>query len=158
MKAVVRQAKTADLVALAAVMRPADVAECLAAGFASPHEALLESVGRSDWSALVTLDGEPAACLGVTDVSESLLGPRRGRAWLLSGPAMGRRWRAAAVASRAVLAQVARHFDVLHAWVDARHAVARRWLGWLGFLEVAESPLIPSGPVFLRVERWNHGR
>lgn len=142
-EAVIRRPRAGDVEQLAALMRPADVAELLALGV-SPRQALRDSLAASTLAWAVELDGELAALGGVTEGERtSFLGPADFYVvWLLTGDAVnhhpGAFWRA----SRRVIRALLERFPVLGNMVDARYSAALRWAARLG-AEVC--PAVPWG-------------
>lgn len=139
----------ADIVAIAADMRPADRAEVWAASRLGPEPALRRSLDASTHAWAIRVDGQPLVLMGVGPIS--LLGGI-GVPWLLSaGPAV----RHAKVLHRAGLpilaAMRAAYPALLVNFVDARNATSIRWLRWLGFVF---EPAAPHGAFGLPFHRF----
>lgn len=142
----------ADGPALAALMRPADVAEVWAAAKMKPLEAVRHSLAMSTeaWAGLA--DGELVCLWGVAPRS-FLAG--EGSPWLLGTPALERN-------ARAFLSRCPQHLNAMFSvynrlvnWVDARNTAAIRWLRWLGF---TLHPAEPYGPFRLPFHRFEKER
>lgn len=121
---------------LAAVLREADEAECVAAGYASGLAALEAGVANSSEAWAIYFDGELGVLLGVdaiTDESEALL-------WCLTGKVVERAklsyWRT----SKGIVDELRRKYRRLYNLTDARYSRALAWLKRLGFA-VSPSPI-----------------
>jgi hypothetical protein len=130
-------------------LRAADLAECVAAGYRTGREALLESLRESTAAWAIFFDGRLAGLMG--------LDPRgwpKGTAlvWLLTGRVVDEAWRSFARASRFIVAEMLELHRRLVCLVDPRYTRALRWLEWLGFVVGEEFPHPASGlPVRLGV-------
>lgn len=133
--------------ALAARMRPADVAEVLASDGHTPGEAVRYAIASSTeaWAWLV--DGEVAAIwgLGLLSFLGDIWTP-----WLLTSDLVEHHRKAFLRACREQLAQLRRH-HVLINFIDARHTRALRWVRALGFEVADAAPYGASGLPFHRV-------
>lgn len=146
-RAEIRLAEIADAFDLERAIRPADREEVLAATGQEPASAALQCLSLST-EAYAGFAGRELLCLfGIRRAS--LLG-NTGYPWLLSTEAVGRHRTAFARISRGLLGQWAKDFDLLEGYVDARHAVACRWLQWLGFILDAAEPWGAKGLPFHR--------
>ena len=122
---------------LAPLLRPEDRAEVLALGL-DPVDGLLQSLAgaREAWT---WRDDDRIICMaGVSPLS--LIGST-GVPWLLGSPLVAAHRRAFLVETRRMVAHWLILFPVLRNVVDARHAAAIRWLGWLGFIIGEPFPL-----------------
>lgn len=125
----IRAATQKDALHLAAAMRAADAAECVAIG-CTPLEGVVESMKRSLFSHTVEFDGQPAAIWGVVqDVGHLDVG----MVWVLTSNVVDRHhnrfWRT----SVRVLRGLASVRPVLFNFIDARYEKALRWAARLGF-------------------------
>ena len=153
MRTGLRPLREGDLAAVAANARPADVAEMAALGL-SFDDALATSVARSDWTAVGIVDDEPVCVFGVAP--GSLLGGI-GVPWMLGTRALDRRDVQVPFlrTSRRVVDAMLATYPRLSNIVDARNALAIRWLGWLGF-EFDDLRIPVRGQVF-RIFRKDAG-
>jgi hypothetical protein len=110
-------------------LRPADAAECVAWGV-TPQEALTESIELSWQSYLTSFGGEPLCVWGYrpTNVLAQLVDM-----WMLSTPAVGQRGVMFARESDRLCRGLLREFRSIRVLVSRDHALAVRWLEWLGF-------------------------
>lgn len=126
---------------LAAAMRPEDVAECEAAGYATAREALEAGIANSDESWAIAFGGELGAIVGV----DALEGRAGAYIWCLTAEVVERKrlsfWRA----SLAVVEQCRRRHGPLYALADRRYSRALAWLQRLGFIAAREVPHPASG-------------
>lgn len=129
MKVELRDAQASDIEAIVADIRAADVDEMAALG-TTPEAAMRAGLEISDWTATATVDGVPVCMFGVACQS-AMTGI--GRPWLLGAnavvPAQVPLLRICRPVVRAMRDSYPRLINV----VDARNAVAIRWLRWLGF-------------------------
>lgn len=145
----VRAVRPGDVEALAATMRPEDVAEVLASGGYSPREALEVSLAASSEAWTWEVGGEVAAVFGVVALPRpSLLGARVGGVWALTGTAVHRHRRAFVRASRRILKALLSRWDVLANAVDARYTGAVRWIQALGGVLDEPRPMGVAGLPF----------
>lgn len=137
-----------DAIDLAENMIPADRLEIIRLG-REPLEAVQATGETSDEAYAVTVDGVLAGCAGVcwpdklVDIA---------RPWMLSTPVAHQ---PACVKdfvylSRSIISSFRRRYPVLTNWVDADHAVAIRWLRWLGARVDTPEPFGPYGRPFRR--------
>lgn len=127
---------------LAAAMRPADEAECLAAGYTSALEALETGLANSEaWA--IHFDGELGAVIGVDEQRPGLA-----FLWCLTSAVVERKklsfWRA----SKRIVEHLRRHFSLLVCSADARHERALAWLERLDFRVLAAEPNEKTGMPF----------
>ncbi|MDB5405401.1 MAG: hypothetical protein JWL84_313 [Rhodospirillales bacterium] len=130
-------------------MRSADRNEALAMTGLPGPEALRRSatVSRETWAG--TVDGV-AACvfgLGMGSMLDDV-----GRPWMVGTPLVERHSMAFLRRNRPMIARWLEECRILENWVDARHAVSRRWLNWLGFRLDRPAPHGPWSMPFHRFE------
>lgn len=115
---------------------------------AMPSEALRRTIAFSleSWAGLV--GGEPVCVFGLGIGS---LGGGVGRPWLMGTPRLEQHAIAFLRRNRAMVARWLDLCPVLENWVDARHSVSMRWLGWLGF---SLDDAAPFGPYRLPFRRF----
>ena len=111
-------------------MCAADRAELEITGWASPLEALQDSVKGCREAYVACWDGLPQAAFGVADLP---LDETLGVPWLLSTGPKGRIAREFVEVSRRFIADWSPMYSALFNFVDARHVRAQRWLMALGF-------------------------
>lgn len=129
MKAEVRDAREEDIAAILADIRPADVDEMAALG-TTPERALRGGMAVSDWTMTGVVDGVPVCMFGVAP--QSVLSGI-GRPWMLAATGLEAAQVPFLRASRPVVRAMRASYPRLINLVDARNAVAMRWLRWLGF-------------------------
>lgn len=127
---------------LAASLRAADRLELEAVGYTSPEAALEQALSRSHVAATALIDAEVLCLFGVVDRSPTLIGPRRGEAWLLTGVAVDRHPLAFWRASKRIVRELVGQWATLSNRVDARYASALSFVARLGF---RVSPAEPWG-------------
>jgi len=130
----IRPARYADIEPFCRVIRPGDVAEIAASSGVLPADEIRRAMGMSPRAWTATLDGEPAAMLGVGSVS---MLADHGKVWMHGSVLMDRARRRVALATRDHLPEVRRGWRTIGNWVDARYSLSIRWLRWLGF-EIGE--------------------
>lgn len=122
-------------------MRAADVAEVWAGWRHTPRQAVERSLAVSrDASYAGLADNVPFCVFGV-GVATALSSV--GSPWLLGTDDLPRHAEAFLRGSRAFVGHARNEYSRLENYVDARNAVAVRWLRWLGFT-VEEA--VPFGP------------
>lgn len=128
------------------VLRAADREEVEALTGRDPHEVLVESVARSAsaWAGLA--DGTLVCLFGVVPLTPIGV---TGVPWLLGSDAVTRYGRPFLRRNRVYLREMLRAFPVLRNVVDARNAVAIRWLQWLGFTLGVPQPMGVRGLPFI---------
>jgi hypothetical protein len=144
-RAEVREARGEDIPALAATMRPADVAEVAAAVGLGPEAALRASLAASTraWTGLI--DDVPVVMFGVGPAS-ILSG--LGRPWMLAAEALERHPVTFLRRCRPCVAAMLAVYPSLGNYVDDRNTVSKRWLGWLGFRLAEGTVKAASGVAF----------
>ena len=128
MEVLVTTATAEHAAQLAPLLRAGDLAECLAAGFASGLEALGRALAESSEALTVLFDGEVAAMVGV-----DILDDDRALVWALTGRAVDRARLTFVRTSKQVLEHFLRSGLILVNLVDARYQGALDWLEVLGF-------------------------
>ena len=127
------RARAGDAARLAACLRPADRAELQALGRA-PREALNDAVAASlEPMALSCGDGRLIALYGVVPYPDADRLARIGAPWMMATPMLAAVRAPFLRGCRAELTRLEQGFDLLANRVDARNALHRRWLRWLGF-------------------------
>lgn len=141
-----RQPTPDDIDELAANMRPADVAECYAAGVTDLRACIADGVQHSDpcWAALV--DGEVAAIFGARPLG-SLLNPVAA-VWLLGTPVLTANRRAFARHTPRYIRTMLQAYPHLVNYVHADNAPAVRFLRHHGFTLHEAVPYGPHGALF----------
>lgn len=135
-------------VELALQMRPADRAEVLALGAASPMAALEASLATSTTAYTVLFDGKVAAMLGSGPTDLPLVEGAVGCAWALTSEEVTRHPMTFARHSKEALSMLWNDFDWLANWVDASYASALAWLERLGFKVLEPKPVGINGALF----------
>ncbi|MBY3055036.1 hypothetical protein HF263_02945 [Rhizobium leguminosarum] len=125
-------------------MRQADRDEVAATSDRDPVAALWFSIEKSDAVWTVLFDGIPAAIFGVGVVS---IATGTAAPWMLGTPAIMTHYVEFLKLSRNFRNQLLKQYSTLRNAVDARNAVAIRWLCWLGF-SFYEHPLKHRGYEF----------
>lgn len=146
-----RQPTPDDIDELAARMRPADVAECHAAGVTDLRECIADGVQHSDpcWAALA--DGEVAAIFGARPLG-SLLNPVAA-VWLLGTPVLSANRRAFARHTPRYIRTMLQAYPHLVNYVHADNAPAVRFLRHHGFTLHEAVPYGPHGALFHPFEK-----
>lgn len=138
----VRPAAPEDADDLAPRLRTSDIEELRVTSGQSPHEALSRSIELSDAPfTFIDAYGQPHAITGAAGLDDG-----SGCIWLLGSDWLEQNPRAFAALTRDTYRCVSERYT--HVWnlVDARRADTRRWLRWLGFVEMwsQPAPLDPS--------------
>lgn len=145
----VEQAKAEHAELIAQRIRPADAAELLASGFATPLEGILSSI-RVSLKAWTVFDAAEAGC--VIGYWAPIVG-QTACPWMITTDVVERHRIAFARNSRKVIAEMQKEYPRLVNYVDARHQVCIRWLRWLGFTIHEAEAFGPLGMPFHRFER-----
>ncbi len=142
-----RKSTPADMIALAQNMRQADIDEAYALDRSTPAEAIASCVLLTDFSKTAVGDeGEVLAMWGVASETRSAL---VGVPWMLSSNALTRKHVLEFGRRSADNAKILKQrYTALYNFVDARHALAIRWLGWMGFEMQPAQPLGIDGAPF----------
>lgn len=145
-----RSPTPADIVALAAGLRPQDRAELDACGYTDHLATIADSVKASQWCRAVLVGGELAAIVGLAR-GGTLMAPV-GVPWML-GTALVRRHRCtlARLAPRYIRAML-QEYPTLTNYVHARNTVAVQWLQRIGFTLAPPAEMGPVGEMFHKFE------
>ncbi len=127
-----RKSTPADLIYLAENMRQADIDEAWALDHSTPAEAIASAVLLTDFpKTAVGGDGKLLAMWGVASETRSSL---VGVPWMLSSNDLSQKHIVEfARRSAANAIMLKNQYAALYNFVDARHTLAVRWLGWMGF-------------------------
>lgn len=130
---------------LAANMREADVAEIWAGWRHTPAEALDRSMKGSRDTMAGLADGRVVCMFGVGSytILSDIACP-----WLLGSEELPQHARAFLRLNRVYARHIKDEYAILENYVDARNAVAIRWLRWLGFTIWEPQPFGPDGLPF----------
>lgn len=141
----IRPSAPGDAEHLAANLRPADLAECLAYGRPDIAADIASSVRRSMlcWTGFV--NGELAAIMGVAPVST--LGGI-GSPWMLGTPVLDQHARVLVRASAQYIPRMLSAFPHLQNFVHAENTTSVRWLKRLGFTLHEAVPFGAPGEMF----------
>lgn len=127
MTAVIRAMQLDDVARIASCARQADVDEIRACSGLGIDQALHECCSGSLRAWVIEAGGNPLAAVG-----DTMAGIGVGVPWMITTDHIAADPRGFLRASRAVMAEMLqRHFQLIN-YVDARNAVAIRWLSWLG--------------------------
>ncbi len=139
-------AKPEHALPFAALLRPADLAECVAEGYADAAAALEDALESSEQSWLVLFDGKPAAMFGVGPFDP----PRAdaGVVWVLTTAEVERAPMTFFRESKRILGELLEKYSKLGNLVDANYHCAIRWLLALGFKVGAPAPHRDTGALF----------
>lgn len=148
---VIVEAGLAHAAELALTLRPGELLELEAQGFASPSHALVEGLRDSEEACTVLYRGRVVAMFGVAlkRVGGTRLGGRwNAMLWFLTGEGFQRAvWHALPLA-RQVLAALLERYQVLVTIIDARYDAAIRWARHLGFQLLEGMPYGPDDYLF----------
>lgn len=136
----------ADVAELVRRMRPADVAECEAAGHPDLHAVVTKAVAVSPWCRATRVDGQLAAIFGVHPL-QGLLGDT-GVPWLLGTSTMTEHRRTFVRLAPSYIATMLNAYPKLTNVVHAANTEAVRWLRRVGFSLAAPFPYGPQGEPF----------
>ena len=142
----VRPATAYDAGYLSSRLRLGDLEEIAAASGRAPVDALTAGV-RAGGARVIVVEGELVGMFGCAPGS---LATGLGVPWLLGTDALSTRPGLLLRPARAVVAGWLREYPRLANFVDARHAVAIRWLRWLGFTVDPAAPWGVAGLPFHR--------
>lgn len=124
-------------------MSEEDRAEVIAAGI-DPIKTFITGMEQSPVTGAYTLDGEVLAVYGCMP-DPRLKGT--GIPWMIATAEFRDHPRDVAELSMPMVESMHRHFHLLHNLVHCKHAVAQRWLTWLGF-EISDEPSGPGNQFF----------
>jgi hypothetical protein len=124
--------------AVAANMRPADVAEVWALARHSPQEAVERSLEMPGEAYAFLVDGVPLAVFGCAEVLDV------GSPWLLGAVGVERYTRHFLLLGRQYVSRWASEYATLYNVVDARNERSIDWLVRLGFVFGAPIPIGPA--------------
>lgn len=137
------------LMHLAAHMRAADLDEVHATGYADPLTALREGVEHSSHCAIATVNGVPAAIIGLAPVN---LLTGQGAPWMLGTDAVTANRRALMTYTGPYIRTMLKAYPHLVNYVHASNRVAVNWLRRIGFEIGPAQPYGPHGALFHRFE------
>lgn len=132
---------------LAANMREADVAEVWAGWRHTPTEAINRSIAVSRDPLAGLADGRVVCIFGVASpiILSAVASP-----WLLGAKELPRHSRTFLRLNRLYTRHIRNEYAILENYVDARNALAIRWLRWLGFTIWEPQPFGPDQLPFHR--------
>ena len=141
----IRPTQSGDAELLAANLRAADLAECLAYGREDLTAGIVGSANRSMlcWTAFI--DGELAAILGVAPVNVMA---GIGSPWMLGTPVLDRHSRVLVQRTPGYIAKMLNAFPHLVNFVHAKNTTSVRWLRRLGFTLHPAVPYGAAGELF----------
>jgi hypothetical protein len=125
----IREACEADIAAILADIREADVTEMAALGI-TPEIAMADGLKRSDWAMTGLLDGVPVCMFGVAPRS-IILG--EGVPWMLAANGLERAQVKFLKTCRPAVNLMRASYPKLMNFVHADNSVTIKWLRWLGF-------------------------
>lgn len=130
MTVVVVQATAAHADAVATRAREDDVRELWAVAHVTPAQAIRQGLALSGEARAALFDGVPACVFGVSTLPEF---PGYAVPWMIGTSVLEQHQTAFLRRCRPVVQEWEARYDRLVNWVDARNAIAIRWLRWLGF-------------------------
>lgn len=141
----IRPTQPGDAAALAANLRPSDLAECQAYGRGDIASGVISSANRSMlcWTAFI--DGELAAILGCAPIS---VVSGIGSPWMLGTPVLDRHSRVLVRETPEYIGKMLNAFPHLVNFVHAKNTTSMRWLRRLGFTLHAAQPYGALGEPF----------
>lgn len=142
---VTRPATEVDAQDLAPRLRPAEVAEVMAATGQEPLEALMDGVASGGEAWAVFFDGQLAFMWGVREVAG-----RVGAAWLLASDLVERYAKTFWKYCLSQLGGLLHRWDAVFNAIDVRHEQAIRWATRLGFHLSEPAPFGVAGLPFAR--------
>ena len=111
-------------------MRQADIDEVWASSNCTPLEALMDSWKLSEFTTVLTVDGEACVMLGLV-VRDMLSG--HGIPWLLGTDNALKHKKKFFTESPEVINQMLNICPRLHNYVHSKNKLSKRWLKWIGF-------------------------
>ena len=142
----IRLARPEDGVALAANLRPEDLAEVQAYGWVHDIEAsMVDNIRRSLLCWTAEEGGDLVAVFGVAPLSMT---GGIGSPWMLGTPLLERRSRVLVAQTRVYIPRMLRAFPFLFNHVHARNTRSVRWLARLGFTVQPAQPYGTAGELF----------
>lgn len=141
----IRPARFEDCALVAAVVRPQDAEECLAASGKGVQEALESGFPFTEkaWTGFV--DGE---VIGMAGVSTHPHMPEVGVPWMMTSKLMDKVAMQFLRINRDKVDEMKEGHQLLKNYVDARNVKAIRWLKWLGFTILPAEPFGVAGLPF----------
>lgn len=127
--------------AIAARARPADVDEIWATGHHTVAQAMLAGMRYSTMAYTALFYDKPVCMFGVAPAS--LLGSK-GIPWMIGTVDLEQYQFMFLRRSKAQLRKALLQYAELENYVDARNALAQRWLRWMGF--ALDTDAVPYGP------------
>jgi len=138
---------------LGRTMSPATRDECIAWG-GTPEAAVLYSFNVSRDCLVMLADGRPVAIWGVmTPTALSTTAT----IWMLGATELPQHFRFFLRLCRATIERWRKGHKRLANYVDVRHTVSVRWLGWMGFSFDPPQPFGPHGMPFMRFHMEGEG-
>lgn len=136
----------ADALVLAAHLRQADAAECVASGRSDFAQAIKESIDYSTWAMTALSDGHMVCIFGVTPKGSLLSSV--GSPWMLGTDLVRREGRALMRLAPQYIAAMLRLYPRLENHVHEENSVAKAWLQRMGFALADATPRGPTGAMF----------
>lgn len=153
-RATFRAPQPGDPGILAANLRPADWAECVACGHTDVVANLRDGLRRSPLAWAGTVDGHLALLMGVAPLGTLL--SDTGVPWMLGTPLVTRYQKAFMRQAPGYISQMLGLFPHLLNVVHAENKVAIGWLRHMGFTLAEAQPYGPHGALFHRFEAFRH--
>lgn len=147
---VMRAPHAGDAKALAADMRPADVAEVLACGETDLVRVVQDGIDDSALCWTIEVDGQVAGVVGVVPLGGLL--SEVGVPWMLGTPLVQKHRRMLVRISHAYIRRMLGAYPHLLNFVHTDNAVAVRWLKRTGF---ELQPAVPYGPLGALFHRFD---
>lgn len=138
---------------LAQTMGDADRAEVWASGRHTPLRALERGLEVSRDARAWLRDGKVICLFGVGHFTPLSI---EASPWMLGSRDLPRYAREFARGSKLVVARWREQYPILRNFVDVRHTVAVRWIGWLGFTLLPAVPYGREGELFHPFESVRH--
>ena len=135
-KALIRAAKSEDVRHLSPRLREADLKELKAAGYPSAEAALYQGLEISDmcFTGLDPGTGLPAVMFGVVNTEHDI---GYNTIWLLGTDAVPQHGRVFARYTKRWMKTITEMYGTVGNYVDLQNTFYVRWLGWLGFRQIA---------------------